>query len=168
MTLHWTDIALVVAIVAAGCGIIYFFLLRRLERIFAAGQHDMERRLAALTEAFSMHEPASDEAVPSTDSLESAEIEAEANLKAQETSASRGGEFHIGEQVASWASEVPQEDGRLPAEIQTVLSAAAIAVLGNHARIRSARRVPSSDVVSPWTQQGRVIVQSSHNLRTRG
>ena len=52
--------------------------------------------------------------------------------------------------------------------IQAAIAAAAIAALGNHARVWSARTIPSSDVVSPWTQQGRVIVQSSHNLRTQG
>jgi hypothetical protein len=56
----------------------------------------------------------------------------------------------------------------IPPEINVAIAAAAIAVLGKHARVRSARRVPSSDAVSPYTQQGRVIVQSSHNLRARG
>jgi len=51
-------------------------------------------------------------------------------------------------------------------EIQVAIAAAAVALLGKSARIRAARRVPSQDVVSPWTQQGRVIVQSSHNLRS--
>jgi hypothetical protein len=60
------------------------------------------------------------------------------------------------------------EDEEIAPEIQAAIAAAAMATLGNHARVRAARRVPSRDVVSPWTQQGRVIVQSSHNLRTRG
>lgn len=60
------------------------------------------------------------------------------------------------------------ESEEVAPEIQAAIAAATIAIFGNHARVRAARRVPSQDVVSPWTQQGRVIVQASHNLRTRG
>ena len=53
-------------------------------------------------------------------------------------------------------------------EIVVALTAAATAFLGKKARIRSARALPAeADTVGAWAQQGRVIVQTSHNLRPR-
>jgi outer membrane murein-binding lipoprotein Lpp len=53
-------------------------------------------------------------------------------------------------------------------ETLAVITAAATAYLGKAARIRSVRLVPgATESVSPWSQQGRVIVQTSHNLRSR-
>ena len=154
MTLHWPDLVLVAAIVIAGCGLSYFLLLRTLRRVLAESRRDMERRLAALTTATMMRAAAS----PGTDALTATEIEAAPVSQVQ-----RSGERHDSEE-----RENRQRAEEIPPEIQAAIAAVAIAVLGNHARVRSARRIPSSNVVSPWTQQGRVIVQSSHNLRTRG
>jgi hypothetical protein len=50
-------------------------------------------------------------------------------------------------------------------EIQAAIAAAAIAAAGPNARVRLATLVKSRDKASPWSQQGRVLVQSSHNLR---
>ena len=60
------------------------------------------------------------------------------------------------------------EQGEEPAiepEIQALIAAAAVAAAGPNARVRSATLVKSRDKASPWSQQGRVLVQSSHNLR---
>ena len=163
MTLHWTDIAIFVVIAAAGTGAIYFLLLRRFERMFAASHRDMEHRLAALSATITMLEASSNEAVPATDALGTAEMEVAFATDGQELQPATDKFQAVIESESS-----DHEEANIPAEIQVAISAAAIAAFGNHARVRSARRVPSSDVVSPWTQQGRVIVQSSHNLRTRG
>jgi hypothetical protein len=49
-----------------------------------------------------------------------------------------------------------------------VLSAAVTAFLGKKVRIRSAKMLQSPyEIVNPWSQQGRVIVQASHSLRSR-
>jgi hypothetical protein len=49
-----------------------------------------------------------------------------------------------------------------------VLAAAVTAFLGKKVRIRSAKMLQSPyEIVNPWAQQGRVIVQASHNLRPR-
>jgi hypothetical protein len=64
--------------------------------------------------------------------------------------------------------EGAREQGEEPAmepEIQAAIAAAAIAAAGPNARVRSATLVKSRDKASPWSQQGRVLVQSSHNLR---
>jgi len=50
-------------------------------------------------------------------------------------------------------------------EIVVVIAAAVTAFLGKKVRIRSAKRLQSPyEIVNPWAQQGRVIVQASHNL----
>ena len=163
MTLHWPDLALVAAIVIAGCGVSYFLLLSTLRRLVAENRRDVERRLAALTTATMMRAVA-----PSaTDALSATEIEA--GPAPVEAVADPHSQVQIsGERHDSGERESRQQEEGIPPEIQAAIAAAAIAVLGNHARVRSARMIPSSNVVSPWTQQGRVIVQSSHNLRTRG
>ena len=70
--------------------------------------------------------------------------------------------------LSAMAEEVeinPQLDGVDP-EIVPVLIAAAQAALGRGVRLISARLVPAFvEKVSPWSQQGRVLVQTSHNLR---
>jgi methylmalonyl-CoA carboxyltransferase 12S subunit len=51
-------------------------------------------------------------------------------------------------------------------ELLVVMAAAVTAFLGKKVRIRSARALQSPyEIVNPWSQQGRVIVQASHNLR---
>jgi len=155
VTLHWIDITMMAAMVLAGGVASYFLLLGRLRHVLAENQRETERRLAALTEAL-VSRAATAEQSP-TDALVEAEIEAEpVPVSAR-----------IELRASASAEPVEQQEQDIPPQIQAAIAAAAIAVLGNHARVRSARRVPSSNVVSPWTQQGRVIVQSSHNLRTQ-
>lgn len=58
--------------------------------------------------------------------------------------------------------------GKPKAETLAVIAAAASAFLGKAARVRSVQMAPvESETVSPWSQQGRMIVQTSHNLRAR-
>ena len=159
MTLDWTHLALVVASIAAGCGASYFLLLGKLRRILTENQREMEHRLAALTEAIRAGTAVSPEF--GTDALSSAEMEPEA--AAVRVAGAPKNDQHVAEHTQKTA----QVDEITP-EIRAAIAAAAIAALGNHARVRSARKIPSSNMVSPWTQQGRVIVQSSHNLRTQG
>jgi len=53
-------------------------------------------------------------------------------------------------------------------EILVVIAAAVTAFLGKKVRIRSAKVLQSPyEVVNPWSQQGRVSVQASHNFRAR-
>lgn len=164
MTLHWADLALVMAIVVGGCGAGYFLVSARLRRILAENHREIDRRVAALTEAIAMRAPDSSEGTDATDALAATEIQIESD----------GGPAAFAEGQADQRvtfldpMTAEPEDAEVSPEIQVAIAAAAIAAFGNHARVHSARRVPSSDVVSPWTQQGRMIVQSSHNLRTRG
>jgi methylmalonyl-CoA carboxyltransferase large subunit len=66
-------------------------------------------------------------------------------------------------------SVVPQKQEEVSPEMIVVLSAAVTAFLGKKVRIRSAKMLQSPyEIVNPWSQQGRVIVQASHNLRPGG
>jgi outer membrane murein-binding lipoprotein Lpp len=51
-------------------------------------------------------------------------------------------------------------------ELLVVMAAAITVFLGKTVRIRSAKMLQSPyEIVNPWSQQGRVFVQASHNLR---
>ncbi|MGA2834376.1 MAG: hypothetical protein ABSE55_15015 [Terracidiphilus sp.] len=53
-------------------------------------------------------------------------------------------------------------------EVLVVIAAAVTAFLGKKVCIRSAKVLQSPyEVVNPWSQQGRVSVQASHNFRSR-
>jgi len=59
--------------------------------------------------------------------------------------------------------------GEVTPEALVMIAAAVTAFLGKKVRIRSAKMLQSPyEVVNPWSQQGRVFVQASHNLRSRG
>lgn len=149
MTLHWADLAWTLAIVIAGCAASYFLLLRRLEQTASEDRRAMEGRLRALTEAVAMLDARLAEPGSASDALDAGEIESEG--------------------IAGIAAKpVVKEEQSIAPEIQVAIAAAAVALLGRSARVRSARMIAPHDVVSPWSQQGRVSVQASHNLRSRG
>jgi hypothetical protein len=57
------------------------------------------------------------------------------------------------------------EEAPIPAELLAAITAAAAVFVGNRMRIRGIEQLHSSHVaVSRWSRQGRVLVQSSHNL----
>ena len=159
MTLSWADLALMALMLAAGCAASYWLAMRKVRQAIAETQREMDRRLSALTEALTMHEAGEEEGSASTDALDAAEIEAETAPVLEGRPLPR---IEIRREAAQ------DEREEIAPEIKAAIAAAAVAVLGNHARVREARRFPLQDGLSPWTQQGRVIVQSSHNLRARG
>jgi methylmalonyl-CoA carboxyltransferase 12S subunit len=61
-----------------------------------------------------------------------------------------------------------QPKAEITPEILVVIAAAVTAFLGKEVRIRSAKMLQSPyEVVNPWSQLGRVVVQASHNLHIR-
>jgi hypothetical protein len=61
-----------------------------------------------------------------------------------------------------------KEKAQIPAETLAVIAAAAAMFVGKRLRIRSIEQVNSTSVkVSRWSRQGRVLVQSSHNLAVK-
>jgi hypothetical protein len=148
--LHWADAVVMLAIVATGCAASYLLVLRAVRRSVFEHQREIDRRLASLTEVIALLETRLAEPETSTDSLSAEEIEAQSGGASAPPS------------LRPEARLKPEE---IPPEIQVAIAAAAIAVLGPDAHVRSARVVRNA--VSPWSQQGRVSVQSSHNLRVR-
>ena len=62
----------------------------------------------------------------------------------------------------------PKTEAEIPVETLILISAAVTSFLGKKVRIRSAKMLQSPyEIVNPWAQQGRVIVQASHNLQVR-
>jgi len=53
-------------------------------------------------------------------------------------------------------------------ETLSVIAAAVTEFLGKKVRIRSARILTTPKAVDRWAQQGRLMVQNSHNLPRRG
>ncbi len=57
------------------------------------------------------------------------------------------------------------EEAPIPGEILAAITAAAAVFVGKRLRIRGIEQLHSSrEALSRWSRQGRVLVQSSHNL----
>ena len=147
MTLHWTDLAVIVAIVGSGAAAGYFLSMRTLRRTLLDRQRELERRVTMLAEA-----------------MRSMEIQLDEQGGRSESTAV---EDTAPEVIPVATAADRREPGEIPAEMKVAIAAAAVAVLGPSAHVRSARAVRPEDGVSPWSQQGRVSVQASHNLRVR-
>lgn len=143
MTLHWTDLALIVAIVGSGSTAVYFLLMRNLRLMVLDRQRELEHRVAMLAEVMRNMEP-----------------QVGGQSLTSESSTTRDAN-----QESIQAAD--HENGQVAPEMKVVIAAAAVAALGPKARVVSARAARPDDAVSPWSQQGRVSVQASHNLRVR-
>jgi hypothetical protein len=141
VTLHWTDLFFVLAFVAAGCAASYLLLLRKLRQIVAERQLKIADQLGLLDDAIR--------------ALETRLAEHRALSAGTDPGAASTGR----------ASEIEEtqpagESDAIDPEIQAVIAAATVAVLGQDAHVRSVK-----PAASPWSQQGRVLVQGSHNAR---
>lgn len=149
MKAHWASLAVGAAFAAAGFAALGAALRRMICPAPDKRQTAAEQQIAAL----------------------GAKVKAlEARMAAlnsfDETSAPRSESVSIATAAAS--APGPGRDCVQP-EMLAVISSAATAFLGKSARVRSARLIPAApETVSPWSQQGRVVVQTSHNLRARG
>lgn len=65
------------------------------------------------------------------------------------------------------APVAPPKKEEITSEILAVISAAVAQFVGAGARIRSTRLLAQPGGSSSWAQQGRVIIQASHNLGAR-
>ena len=149
MKLHWTDWAVITLIAGAGCVAIYAGLERAMRRAVRERQRDMERQLNAMATTVK----ALQARVAELNRLQAA--------RAQEAQVA----------VISASAETacqPKQEQTKP-EIVAALTAAATAFLGKKARVRSAHLIAGAeDGADAWAQQGRMLVQTSHNLRPRG
>jgi methylmalonyl-CoA carboxyltransferase large subunit len=64
---------------------------------------------------------------------------------------------------------IASEKEEITPEMLVVIAAAVTAFLGKKVRIHSAKALHSNPgVANAWSQQGRTLIQASHNLRFRG
>lgn len=148
MKLHWTEWAALAAMVAAGCVAIYAGLTRAVQRAVRERQRETERQLNAMATTVKA-------------------LQTRVAELGREQTTSAGERADAAKQAAAENQAAPA-DAPTP-EILAALTAAATAYVGKKARIRSAALVPAEENgAGAWAQQGRVIVQTSHNLRTNG
>jgi methylmalonyl-CoA carboxyltransferase 12S subunit len=71
--------------------------------------------------------------------------------------------------VSQTPSQPSEKHQGISPEVLLVIAAAVTAFLGKKVRIRSAKMLQTPyEIVNPWVQQGRVVVQASHNLSPHG
>jgi len=125
---------------------IYAGLERAMRRAVRERQGDMERQLNAMTTTMK----ALQARVAELSRLQAARVQ-EAEVVAISAAAENSGETRT---------------SPVKPEIVAVLTAAATAFLGKKARVQSAQLLPTAqENGGAWAQQGRVIVQTSHNMR---
>jgi hypothetical protein len=141
VTLHWTDLILILAFVAIAWAAGYVLLLRKLKQIVTERQLKIADQLGSLDDAIRALETrlAEYHALAATPDL-------------GDVGTIQAGDFEEAQAQAAEESIAP--------EIQAVIAASAVAALGPDAQVRSVK-----PVASPWSQQGRVLVQGSHNAR---
>jgi FtsZ-binding cell division protein ZapB len=142
---HWTEIAIATACAVAACAAAYAALVHVLRRVVAERQRATDRQLNTL------------ETVIKTLQLRIAELDSVQATRQNETDAA----------AASSENMAGEENNQMKPETLAVISAAAATFLGRKARVRSAHTLPAPDAAGAWAQQGRIIVQTSHNLRPR-
>ena len=152
-------LVVIAVLVGAGCGLSHFLLRRTLRRTVAERQLATERQLSALAVTVAALEARV---------VELSQIpELQAAALAVELQPAPIVELEVA--PVSALQEDHWENEEVSPEIMAVIAAAANAFLGQEVRILSARMLETpEEVVSPWSQQGRVFVQASHNLRSRG
>ena len=136
--------AIVVALVALGWAAMYWRARRNLNRAVADLRREMDERMNLLLALVKAEQARADEV----------------------------------RQPAKTASTLPpparvpvpptEKKEEITPESLFVIAAAVTAYLGKKVRVRSARMLQTPyEIVNPWVQQGRVVVQASHNLAQR-
>ena len=146
MKLHWTDLATVTVLVGLGCAAIYAGLTRALRRAVAEKQRETDRQMNAMA---------------TTMRALQGRVAELGRLQAEQTNED---DFAV---VTAAENDSGKKKDSMKPEIVVALTAAATAFLGKKARIRSAQQL-ADESAGAWAQQGRVIVQTSHNLRSNG
>ncbi len=143
MTMHWADLILILSLVIVASAVSYLLLLHRIRHIVTELHLKIADQLALVDDAIQALEARLDEYRAASELVESA-LSLESAVSEQEgTRDERGPEV-------------------VAPDIQAVIAAAAVAAIGPDAHIRSIKPATSS-----WSQQGRVLVQGSHNARAR-
>jgi len=147
VTLLGTDLVVVLVVVAVGFAVSPLLLLGRLKAMMTQRQLKIADQLGALDDAIRALETRLTEHQVQAPVVE---------LPTANASGSRPGQTVDGD------SDEMEESGEIAPEIQAAIAAATVVALGPNAVVQSVKPVPS-----PWSQQGRVMVQGGHNLRVQ-
>jgi hypothetical protein len=93
-----------------------------------------------------------------------------AKLKALEQTADNrmaaAASSQAGSNAAQEKASTPQAADAITPETLAALTETIATLLGRKVRIRSVKMMPMPNAnINPWAQQGRVVIQASHNLR---
>ncbi|MGB7266630.1 MAG: hypothetical protein WBC92_14015 [Terracidiphilus sp.] len=148
MKLHWTDVTVAAVLVGVGCVATYAGFARLLRRAVADRERETDQKINAMAATVqALQARVAELGRLQAERMEDIEVPA----------------------VTTIESEVSENGERVKPEIVAAMTAAATAFLGKKARIRSVQALPGAqDTAGAWAQQGRVIVQTSHNLRQNG
>ena len=154
----WNDAVVVIAVVlAVGWVLTYASLQRRFRRAVSEVRLETERQLNALTGTLKALEARVAE-LSQPPAMRSATVPVPPLVTKLEAAV-----------PAAKAALHPTKEEEVTPETLVVMAAAVTAFLCKRVRIRSAKMLQSPyEIVNPWSQQGRVVVQASHNLRSRG
>ncbi len=143
MTLFGADLVVMLVVVAIGFALNYFLLLRRLKAMVTKRHLRIANQISALDDAIcALKRQLSEHQVQATG------IDSSRTVQADELQTGTGNTIN----------DNSGESGEIAPEIQAAIAAAAAATLGPNA-------VVNSVTLSPWSQQGRVMVQGGRNLR---
>jgi len=155
-------------LVASGCVLTYLFLRASLRRSLDKKQRETDRRLDSLAATLHSIEERIEASLEARldEQGEVAQMQA---VAAPEFIMEAAPGFATSPSPAVEQEPVRRAAGEISPETMAVLTEAVAAFLGKKVRILSAKLLESpNEVVNAWSQQGRVFVQASHNLRSRG
>jgi methylmalonyl-CoA carboxyltransferase large subunit len=146
--LQYTELAIVIAVVAAGYVAIYVMLRLQLERTVEKLRGEWAEEFRSLMVATRTEGKASAPVVPAAATAPIVQLVATPP-------------------PVAFPVPIPAKRPEVTPEIMLVIAAAVTAFLGKKVRIRSARILYSHESFNPWSQQGRAVVQASHNVAQR-
>ncbi len=154
------NVVTIVALLVATFLLSYLVAQHTLKQANENAREQLELRLAGLTSAIADLELRVAELTHATDALAAAGARSRTPASAV---------AHDPKAATATAMEAPPKtEAEIPVETLILISAAVTSFLGKKVRIRSAKMLQSPyEIVNPWAQQGRVIVQASHNLQVR-
>jgi len=155
-------ISLLILVVAAASGVTYALARQAFSRSLAEMSETMRQQVNSLRTSLSTLQ------MEVADLQKAAGARQEVSFGAPSTSVSTAAPAPVRRDVTTHEPpEVSHEE--ISPETLVMIAAAVTSFLGKRVRIRSAKMLQSPyEIVNPWAQQGRVFVQASHNVRSRG
>jgi hypothetical protein len=155
----FANIVIIAALIVVSCLITYLSSQRTLKQASADARQQLELRLEGFTGTIAALEGRVAELTRTTAALfaTAARSSMPAATLASDAARTNG----------AVSQPLAKPGGEIPTEILIVIGAAVTSFLGKKVRLRSAKMLQSPyEIVNPWSQQGRVIVQASHSLRS--